>query len=274
MPEIHSRPCLLTPKPLRPDFPLFVFLPGMDGTGQLLRSQLGYLEVAFDIRSLAISPADMTSWEVLAQEVVNLIEAELENKKPRPVYLCGESFGGCLALQVIQKAPNLIDRLILVNPASSFHRQPFLNIGSHLVGFLPPAVYPYSAAGLVPFLAAWERIKTRDLEELMKAMENVPQKTTVWRLSLLREFQISTEQLRKIWQPTLVIAGTADRLLPSVYEAKQLVSRLPNAKMVILPNSGHACLLEADVDLFKILKNQDFIEIPTRQTATKSAILK
>ncbi|MCT7952097.1 alpha/beta hydrolase [Ancylothrix sp. C2] len=274
MPEIISRPCLLTPKPLRPDFPLFVFLPGMDGTGKLLRSQLGYLEVAFDIRSLAISPGDLTSWQVLAGEVVGLIEAELEGKKQRPVYLCGESFGGCLALQVIQRAPHLIDRLILINPASSFNRQPLLHFGSHLVALLPQPIYPYSAAGLVPFLAAWERMKTSDLEELMKAMENVPQKTTLWRLSLLREFHISTDQLRNIWQPTLLIAGAADRLLPSVSEAKQLVSRLPNAKMVTLPNSGHACLLEADVDLFKILKNQDFIEIPTRQRAGKSAILK
>lgn len=90
----------------------------------------------------------------------------------------------------------------------------------------------------------------------------VPQKTTVWRLSLLKDFHISEEQLLSIAQPTLAIAGTADRLLPSVAEVERLAYVLPNAKKVILPNSGHACLLETQVDLYKILQSQNFIEKP------------
>jgi hypothetical protein len=60
MPEVETRPCFLAPKRLQPQYPLFVFLPGMDGTGQLLRSQTAGLEVAFDVRCLAIPPDDFT----------------------------------------------------------------------------------------------------------------------------------------------------------------------------------------------------------------------
>ena len=40
----------------------------------------------------------------------------------RPVYLLGESFGGVLALAVATERPELVDRVILVNPATSFPR--------------------------------------------------------------------------------------------------------------------------------------------------------
>ncbi len=257
-----SRPCFLTPKPLRPDYPLFVFLPGMDGTGQLLRSQLSYLEAAFDIRSLAISPNDLTSWDELAEQVAQLIRVEVRQGKRRTVYLCGESFGGCLALKVVLRAPELIDRLILINPASSFNRQHLLACGSHLVEWLPSWFYPLSALTLVPFLIASHRVIERDLQELITTLQMVPQKTTVWRLSLLKDFHVSEEKLRTIAQPVLAIAGTADRLLPSVAEVERLANILPNAKKVILPESGHACLLETEVDLYKILTSQNFIEKP------------
>lgn len=259
---VSNRPRFLTPKPLKPDYPLFVFLPGMDGTGQLLRSQLNNLEIAFDIRSLAISPNDFTSWEELAQQVAALIRAENRQEKRRTVYLCGESFGGCLALKVVLHAPELIDRLILINPASSFSRQHLLAWGAHLVKWFPSWFYPLSALALVPFLIASQRVIERELQQLITTLQMVPQKTTVWRLSLLKDFHVSEQQLRKITQPVLALASTADRLLPSVAEVERLVNILPNAQKVILPESGHACLLETEVDLYKILQSHNFLETP------------
>jgi len=66
MPEVKLGPCFLT-QTGQPEYPLFVFLPGMDGTGQLLRSQTAGLEVAFDVRCLAIPRDDLTSWDVLTE---------------------------------------------------------------------------------------------------------------------------------------------------------------------------------------------------------------
>ena len=60
----------------------------------------------------------------------------------------------------------------------------------------------------------------------------------------------------KIKNPVLVLASGSDRLLPSVEEANKLINYLPNAKMVILPNSGHACLLESEISLNSILTNE------------------
>lgn len=260
MQEVKSQICFLTPRRLNPHHSLFVFLPGMDGTGQLLRSQTSGLETSFDIRCLAIPPDDLTNWDVLATKVINLIQEEIaKQEQPRAVYLCGESFGGCLALRVATQAPQLFDRLVLVNPASSFKRRPWIQWGSSLTRWLPETWYQISSVGLLPFLASFGRILPEDRQALLTAVQSVPQKTSIWRLSLLNEFDITDEQLRCLTQPVLLLASAADRLLPSLAEAERLAAVLPNVTTVVLPDSGHACLLEANVNLYEIMRQHNFL---------------
>lgn len=256
---VQSRPCFLTPLKLNPNHPLFVFLPGMDGTGKLLRTQTAGLEAAFDVRCLAIPPDDLTSWEELTEQVVNLIQAELDSGSQRSVYLCGESFGGCLALKVALQAPALFNRIVLVNPASAFNRRPLIAWGSQFMPWLPGFFYQNSTATFLPFLAALERIAPEDRQVLLEATRSVPQKTSTWRLSLLREFEVSPQQLQSLSCPVLLIASQADRLLPSFLEARQLAHNLANAQIFTLPSSGHACLLEAEVNLYEIMRSSNFL---------------
>ncbi|PSB25057.1 alpha/beta fold hydrolase [Stenomitos frigidus] len=256
---VHSHPCFLTPKRLQPELPLFVFLPGMDGTGRLLRAQTAGLESAFDVRCLSIPTDDLTHWQVLTETVVALIEAELEPSPDRPVYLCGESFGGCLAMKVALAAPQLFDRLILVNPASSFHRKPLIAWGSQVTRWLPEFAYRLSSIALMPFLAYLGRVAEGDRQAFYDAVLSVPQKTSIWRLSLLGDFDVTNEQLSQLQQPVLLLASAADRLLPSLAEVQHLELWFPNAQVFVLPYSGHACLLEADVNLYEIMKVQNFL---------------
>lgn len=260
MPNANNKVRFLTPKPAKADRPLFVFLPGMDGSGLLLRPQISKLADDFDIRCLTLPADDMASWEVLVSETIALIEAEKAvGNQQRQIYLCGESFGGCLAMKIVLEAPQLCDRLILVNPASSFRQQPWVQWGSHLTQWLPANLYPLSVIGLLPILASLGKIARDDRRALLEAMQAVPQNTSVWRLALVRSFNVDENQLRAIEQPTLVIASCADRLLPSIAEAKLLVKVIPNAEMVRLANSGHACLLETDVDLHGIMQGRNFL---------------
>jgi pimeloyl-ACP methyl ester carboxylesterase len=258
--EVELKPCFLTPKRVKPEYPLLVYLPGMDGTGQLLRSQTAGLETGFDVRCLAIPRKDLNTWDVLAKSVLDLIHAELEKSSQRPVYLCGESFGGCLAMKVAIQTPHLFKRIILINPASAFRLRPWLNWASQLTYLVPSELYDVGALGLLPFLASLQRISRSDRHELLKTMRSVPSETVLWRLSLLREFEVDQEQLSRLTQPVLLIAGGSDRLLPSVTEVKRIGNILPNAKILVLPDCGHACLLEEDINLYEILKANNFLE--------------
>lgn len=261
--NLKHQVCFLTPSPLNPEKPLFVFLPGMDGTGQLLRTQIAALEAAFDIRCLSIPPDDLSTWDELSAKVAALIEAERDQRPAdQPIYLCGESFGGCLALKMAVHSPHLLSHIVLINPASSFHRQPLMRWGGSVVRWVPDFAYGSSAVGLLPFLAALDRILPADRRVLLKAMKTVPKQTSAWRMALLRSFELEALPLHKIKQPVLMIASGSDRLLPSIADAHQLSSLLPNAKLYILPYSGHACLLEKDVNLYEIFKGQNFLVQP------------
>jgi pimeloyl-ACP methyl ester carboxylesterase len=260
IPKVELKPCFLTPKKLQPEYPLFVYLPGMDGTGQLLRSQTAGLEVGFDVRCLAIPRNDLTSWEDITNCVLNLIYLELEKNSQRPVYLCGESFGGCLAQKIAVKAPQLFQRVILINPASSFKLRSWYVWASPLMNYVPEWVFDVGAIGLLPFLASLSRITESDRAELLETVQSVPSQTIRWRVSLLREFEIDNDKLQSLTQPILLVASNDDRLLPSIEEAQRLANILPNSKIVTLPNSGHACLLEADINLYKILKENNFLD--------------
>jgi pimeloyl-ACP methyl ester carboxylesterase len=255
-------PYFRTPRPPNPDAPLFIYLPGMDGTGELFSRQLAGLERGFDIRCLTIALNDLSSWEQLTEQVVNLIERALEHRTERSIYLCGESFGSCLSLKVVLHSPHLINHLILINSATAFKRHAWIYWGSYLLRPFPELLSQWSRLGFLPFLAALNRMEVDDRRALLKAMQSVTQEASIWRISLLRTLELDEEELQKITQPTLLVAGQRDCLFPSVAEAELLANHIPEASVHVLPHSGHACLLEADVNLFDIMKTNGFVPNP------------
>lgn len=256
----NNHPYFLTPKPFHPHSPLFIFLPGMDGTGELLHTQTTSLDQCFDIRSLAIPQNNFSDWDELSSAVVDLIKAEQEQKPEQTTYLCGESFGGCLALKVLERAPELFSRIILVNPASSFRERPYLAWGAVGTGWMPEPIYRSSTILILPFLAAMGRIAQHDRRALLNAMKSVPPQTVRWRLSLLDRFSVDTQTLNQIETPVLLLAAGSDRILPSLEEADRLAEHFPNAQIIELPDSGHTCLLETENHLFDILQEAKFLE--------------
>lgn len=257
--KYESNLYFLLPRPSKRNCPLFVYVPGLDGTGELFQNQIAKLPDDFDFRCLAIPANNLGDWNDLAQETIKLIQKELEFNGDRPVYLCGESFGGCLALKVALTYPSLIKRLILVNPASSFNQTPILSWGIGITQWTPDWLHNYSTLTLLPFLAQLNRVAAEDRQALVKGMKSLPPKIVSWRLSLLKHFSVSPEDLSYLNIPSLIIAGGSDRLLPSVTEAEKLSTWLPQAEAVVLPQSGHACLIETETNLYQILKEHNFI---------------
>jgi pimeloyl-ACP methyl ester carboxylesterase len=250
---------LLAPVGEQPGKPLFVYLPGMDGTGDLLVTQIPTLQPYFDIRCLAIPGDDLTPWEGMASQVIQLIQLVAGD---RPIYLCGESFGACLALQVVGQAPQLADYLILINSASSFHRLSLLHWVAQLTPWVMPPLYQTSTLTSLPVLANLSRIQFPERERLLQAVRSVSQSSTAWRLSLLAQFRLEPLPLQEVRAQTLLVASLADRLLPSIAEAQILATLLPQTCIYPLPDSGHVSLLEQDVNLGRILAAVDFLPSP------------
>lgn len=243
----------------RQHLPLLIFLPGMDGSDLSLRQQFNGLKNTFDVRCFCLPGDDQTDWQGLVARLVELVALEKASQPNRPIYLCGESFGGCLALKTVCQSPDLFDQLILINPASSFNRQIWSALGALVVKRMPDAVYRFGAVGLLPFLISFERVSEDNRQALLQAMQQVTSEAAAWRLSLLNTFELNEVSLQQFQKPTLLIASALDQLLPSVSETSRLAALLRNAQMITLERSGHACLLETGISLYQLLNRHQFV---------------
>ena len=251
---------LFAPTSLQPQKPLMIFLPGLDGTGKLFAPQVSRLSQHFDLRCLAIAEHNRQGWSTLAEAVIDLICRESSDKK---IYICGESYGGCLALQVALTAPAIVKRLILVNPASSLREQFWSQWLLPWAPYTPEWLYSVSGALAFYLLADFERIPSYWQQTFIKTVGPISQSCVNWRLSMLQEFHIDTSQLKQLTIPTVLLASGRDRLLPSYNEVRRLQQLLPDAMTYLLPESGHVCLLEESVDLVSCLKTLDFLPEPS-----------
>lgn len=259
MSKSHRCPYFFAPFQPQAEYPILVFLPGMDETGKALMTlQMAGLDAVFDVRCFVIPSDSFDDWNSFSQQLIALTKAELE-QAPRQVYLCAESFGTCVALTALAQAPNLYDRIILINSASSFHRVPLMNLGSFLLPWTPQFIYDFSSVLALPFLAQVSQLSSTARNALMQAAQNAPKQTAEQRLELLRTFRMDVAKLQKMAQPVLLIGSQHDRLLPSVEEAHRLARIFSVAQVVTLPDSGHACLIETNIDLVKILQNTHFL---------------
>ncbi|THF97339.1 hypothetical protein TEA_013094 [Camellia sinensis var. sinensis] len=90
------------------------------------------ISVIFDMRCLHIPIMDRTPFAELVKQVERTVRSENYRSPNRPIYLVGESLGGCLALAVAARNPDIDLILILANPATCFGKSQL----QHLIPFL------------------------------------------------------------------------------------------------------------------------------------------
>ena len=100
---------------------LQVYIPGIDGTGLAAWNQFPMIVRQFALVSLTVPVNDRSSFTHLVDVCVDYLE-DLAGQvaSHRPIYLLGESFGGLLAVAVAGRCRDIIDRIVLVNPATSY----------------------------------------------------------------------------------------------------------------------------------------------------------
>ncbi|KAL3693711.1 hypothetical protein R1sor_007362 [Riccia sorocarpa] len=245
--------------------PLLVYVPGMDGTGEGIKSQLGSLFGAgYDIRCVYIPSNDRSTWQQLVDIILPLVREEVydETGGKRHLTVFGESFGGCLALRLAQADPSLVSRLVLLNPATNFPTSNLLGSVAAQTGLLalfPEPLYEIAQDIVLPLLVKRNRVSTSGTEEFLSPLDFVPAGCAAWRLAMLNDLtSLSDSDLRVVSMPTLLIASAKDRILSSMTEGARLQRVLSNAKRVVLPESGHTALYEDNVNVADIMSSNGF----------------
>jgi pimeloyl-ACP methyl ester carboxylesterase/1-acyl-sn-glycerol-3-phosphate acyltransferase len=220
-------------------------------------------------------------------ELSNCVQAFMEKKEfqGRNLTIVGESCGGLIAAHVglrssvhsVLKSNQScnVDRIVLVNPATSFDRTSW-SLGGRAIASTPGNLFP--VLGVVTLLATvvqpkqisrvGDSIRSRvnsvnslvdELNGLLAAGNEItkvlPAETLEWRLSkwLDTGSRLVSPRLKDLKIPTLVLVGKEDRLLPSLEEGRRLRRLLPCVQVKEVSDGGHA-LLDGTIDLGKELR--------------------
>ncbi|KAJ6434309.1 hypothetical protein OIU84_017921 [Salix udensis] len=231
------------------DSPILLFCPGIVGVGLALTLHHKALGKVFEVRCLHIPVNDRTPFEGLVKFVEETVRLEHASSPNKPIYLVGDSFGGCLALAVAARNPEIDLVVILANPATSFDR-------SQLRPLFPLwEVLPDELYDAIPYLLRFARgnpvemarVNIADrlpprlqieqlfqnlialLPHLSDSVDTIPKDTLIWKLKLLRSAaSYANSRLHAVKAEVLVLSSGNDRLLPSGDEAQRLKSTLKN----------------------------------------------
>ncbi|ARK31797.1 alpha/beta fold hydrolase [Halalkalibacter krulwichiae] len=184
----------------------------------------------------------------------NVITACIEHFQLKNVIICGHSMGGQVALYTAQLIPKKVSKLILL--CSS--------------GYLKRAKKTLIYCSYLPFFKYYVK-RYIDSKDVKKSLENVfynrdlitdelmqeyvtPLREKNFPISLLRllryrEGDLTTDQLKQIQIPTLLIWGEEDRVVP-VTIGKRLVEDLPQARLITYHETGHLVTEERPEDVY------------------------
>ncbi|KAM4132316.1 hypothetical protein ACJW30_01G241100 [Castanea mollissima] len=224
--------------------PLLLFLPGILSVGLGLIKNHRRIGKIFEIWCLHIPVMDRTPFTDLVKLVEKTIRSENDRSPNRPIYLVGESFGGCLALAVAASNPDIDLVLILANPS-----QPLRTAIESVVKGLP--------------LQQTVGELSQDLDAISSYLsvlaDILPRETLRWKLQMLKSGSaVSNSRLHAVKAQTLILSSGRDQLLPSQEEGERLCHALPKCEIRKFNNSGHFLLLEDGIDLVTIIKGASF----------------
>jgi pimeloyl-ACP methyl ester carboxylesterase len=235
--------------------PHLLLIPGLLCDARLWASQT---------RSLAdISCIDVP--DLTAHESISDMAEDILHRAPEKFAMAGFSMGGCVALEIIARAPTRVSRLALLST----------NAG----GLLPPvrqhlmqAIAGIETDGLARYLAAafplYVAAHNADDQALWRAFsdmaEDLGPAVGVRQMRALLNYSGFCGNLADIACPTTLICGREDRRTPVSAHAA-MGEHIPQAKVAVVEHAGHFTPLEEPDQVGAFLR--EWICAPTKAAA-------
>ena len=229
--------------------PVLLYLPGMEGTGRLFYLQEPELSRHFTVLALQLRSNSPFSYEDLARDVAEALDAEEASN----AIVVGESFGGTVALHFALRYPERVRHLLLCNTFSHLRGRLRLQFAFLLLpfAFIPPG--KAFREWLMRRVLASEGIDKKDIDRLLECSLSHGYGASKQRLQLIRQHDVR-EQLPSLSMPVTIIASARDRLLPSLQEAHFMRRKIPDCRIIVVPDGGHTCFLSSRFSLASLLR--------------------
>jgi pimeloyl-ACP methyl ester carboxylesterase len=172
-----------------------------------------------------------------------LDELQIENP-----HVVGHSLGGMLAAEITALAPYRVNRLVLIGPAGlwidehpipdffTFNPQQIVEVALH------DPEGPLGQMMLQQFQAPEAALELhRCMASAGKFLWPIPDKGL-------------KKRIHRIQQPTLIVWGASDKLIPPAY-GEAFLKAIPGSRLVTLQKSGHMPMLEEQDEFVEVVTN-------------------
>lgn len=156
----------------------------------------------------------------------------------------GNSLGGAVSLWTALHHPARVERLVLINPASHVEQLPWQALRSQVAALAPvyralvgPTLLRIPLAAIAYRNLPIDRDYMAGFWAPFEARGSMRALTATAR-ALPHEIEALDRRLGEVQQPTLIIWGERDALLP-VSGAYRLARKIPHARLVLSPEAGH-----------------------------------
>ncbi len=205
----------------------------------------GFRVVAVDLPGYgAAEGAATVDLDAFVAAVAARVDAERARGAVRCVLL-GHSMGGMVALEVVARGVAAVDGLVLActtaafGPADGDWQRRF--VADRLAPLDAGRGMAAMAAQLVPAMVS-PRTRPGAAEVASSVMARVPEATYRAALAAIVAFD-RRAALGAMAVPTLVVAGDADAVAPSM-TMRRMAARIPDAEFVVVDDAGHLAPVE------------------------------
>ncbi|MFV9507208.1 MAG: alpha/beta fold hydrolase [Oscillochloridaceae bacterium umkhey_bin13] len=200
--------------------PPVVLIHGLLGSGRWWRHNLAALATHFQLHLIDLVGfgASCGGQRFVLRDAAAQIAAWMDRVDLPRATLIGHSMGGLIAAEVAAAYPARIERLVLVNAATTPLGRNYLRHACGLLGIVPALRPSFLSVLVSDTLRAGPRTMLQAITQLLAAD--------------------ATARLAAIEAPTLLVWGGRDTLIP-LRVAEALTTQLRSARLVLIPAAGH-----------------------------------
>jgi 3-oxoadipate enol-lactonase len=221
--------------------PAVVWIHGFPFSGRIFEPQLrirGFRHILPDLPGFGGSPSgEAATMRSYAAAILDL----LDHLKVRTAVFAGLSMGGYIVMEIARRAPERFDAAILLDTRElpdtaegragrheMIEKVRTNGTGPVIDSMLPKMLTP-AGSRFEPFVR--------------EIMESASPEGVIGALSAMAERSDSTETLRQLGVPVLVVVGAEDPITPPA-DAERMAGLAPRAELVVVPGASHLANIE------------------------------
>lgn len=194
-----------------------------------------HFEHNFDIRVPQLPLLEKHGGDTV-EHLIGFLESVVNAAKLRDIILVGNSIGGHVAIRYTHRNPDKVAKLILTGSSGLYENQ---QVGSYLKRGNYAYIRERVEATFYDPAIATDQLVT----EVLKVTTNSYKCLCMIKAAKATQRDIVLWRLPEIHIPVLLIWGNNDHITPLAV-ARQFHDNLPNSKLIMLNECGHAPMME------------------------------